>query len=158
MPDFHSTRRVPHTAAQMFALIADVEAYPEFLPLCRSLIVRSREDRNDGTRIIVADMTVSYRMFSETFSSKVLLDEAELKVHVDYLAGPLSHLENRWAFRDLEGGFAETEFYLSYGFSSRTFQILMGAMFEKAFGRFADAFERRADQVYGVQAVTGRHI
>lgn len=149
MQEFRTTRQVPHSAAQMFALIADVESYPEFLPLCHALTVRSREDHDDGTQTIVADMTVAYKMFSEMFTSRVHLNESDLKVQVDYLAGPLSHLENRWAFRDLPGGGSESDFFLAYGFSSRTFQMLMGSIFDKAFGRFSEAFERRADHIYG---------
>ena len=96
MPRFSSKRRVRHTAPQMFDLVADVERYPEFVPLCQSLKVRQRTPKEDGTEIVVADMTVSFKLVRETFTSRVTLDRPNLKIMVEYLRGPFSSLENRW--------------------------------------------------------------
>jgi coenzyme Q-binding protein COQ10 len=98
MPKFNSRRRVNHSAAQMFDLVADVERYPEFVPLCRSLKIRQRTTKPDGTEIVVADMTVSFNLVREGFTSRVTLDRANLKILVEYLQGPFSNLENRWSF------------------------------------------------------------
>ena len=98
MPRFSSKRRVRHTAPQMFDLVADVERYPEFVPLCQALKIRQRTPKDDGTEIVVADMTVSFKLVRETFTSKVTLDRPNLKILVEYLRGPFSNLENRWSF------------------------------------------------------------
>lgn len=147
MPTFETKRRVGHPPDKMFALVADVEKYPEFLPLCEALTVRSRRER-DGREVLVADMTVGYKAIRETFTSRVTLDPANLKILVEYVDGPFRHLENRWSFKAMEGG-CEIAFFISYEFASRMLGLLMGTMFDKAFRKFAEAFERRADLVYG---------
>src|SRR5213080_2892920 len=98
MPELSTTRRVRHSAAHMFDLVADVERYPEFVPLCQSLTVRQRMPKPDGTEIVIADMTVSFKLVRETFTSRITLDRAGLNITVEYLKGPFSHLENRWIF------------------------------------------------------------
>ena len=148
MPQFSNKRRVQHSADDMFDLVADVERYPEFVPLCRSLRVRQRT-RGEGIETLVADMTVAYKVMRETFTSRVTLDKPGLKIRVEYLDGPFSHLDNRWTFTALSERACEVEFFISYEFKSRVLGMLMGAMFEAAFRRFAGAFERRADAVHG---------
>jgi coenzyme Q-binding protein COQ10 len=149
MPQFRTKRRVGHGAANMFDLVADVEKYPEFVPLCQSLRVRRRTEGGEGTESIVADMTVAYKVMRETFTSRVTLDRPNLQILVEYLDGPFSRMENRWKFDPLSETACEVEFFIAYEFKSRVLGMLMGAMFEAAFRRFADAFERRADAVYG---------
>ena len=155
MPSFRNKRRVAHSAAHMFDLVADVERYPEFVPLCESLSVRRRVASGEGVDILVADMTVAYKVFRESFTSRVTLDRPRLSIVVEYLDGPFSRLENRWTFAPQGEGACDVEFYISYEFRSRTLGLLMGAMFDAAFRRFAEAFEKRADEVYGRQGVTG---
>jgi coenzyme Q-binding protein COQ10 len=148
MPKFSTTRRVQHVAAEMFDLVADVERYPQFVPLCRELKVRRRILRDDGAEVLVADMTVAYKMIRETFSTRVTLERSKLEIQVEYLDGPFSHLENRWRFRSIGERACDVEFFIAYEFRSRALGLLMGAVFDAAFRRFADAFERRADLVY----------
>ena len=147
MPKFEATRRVAHTPEQMFALVADVETYPQFLPLCEALTVRSRKER-DGRTILVADMSIGYKAIRETFSTQVLLKPDENAIDVKYIDGPFKYLSNVWRFDPADGG-CEVHFFIDYEFKSRTLGMLMGAMFDTAFRRFATAFEQRADQVYG---------
>lgn len=154
MPMFNSTRRVRHSPERMFALVADVEQYPQFLPLCEGLVVRRRTPRDGGGEVLVADMTVGYKAIRETFTSRVTLDPANLKILVEYVDGPFRHLENRWSFKPIDGG-CEIGFFISYEFASRMLGLLMGTMFDRAFRKFAEAFETRANQVYGRAAVTG---
>ena len=149
MPTFSTKRRVRHSAAHMFDLVADVERYPEFVPMCRGLKVRQRTLEEEGIEVIVADMTVSFKLVRETFRSRVTLDRPKLKILVEYLQGPFSHMQNRWTFRPTGDEACEIEFFIDYEFKSRTLGMLMGAMFDTAFRRFATAFEQRADQVYG---------
>lgn len=148
MPMFNSTRRVTHSPEQMFALVADVEKYPQFLPLCEGLTVRRRTPREGGGEVLLADMTVGYKAIRETFTSRVTLDLANLKILVEYVDGPFRHLENRWTFKPHETG-CEIGFFITYEFASRMLGLLMGTMFDKAFHKFSEAFARRADLVYG---------
>jgi coenzyme Q-binding protein COQ10 len=148
MPQFSTKHRVSHAAAEMFDLVADVESYPEFVPLCRALKVRRRQTLPDGREVLVAQMTVAYKFISETFTSRVTLDRTNLQILVEYLDGPFSQLENRWSFRATAEESCEVEFFISYEFKSRTLAVLMGSMFDMAFRRFASAFEERADLVY----------
>jgi coenzyme Q-binding protein COQ10 len=156
MPRFSSKRRVNHSATQMFDLVADVERYPEFVPLCRSLKIRQRMPKPDGTEIVVADMTVSFKLVREAFTSRVTLDRPNLKILVEYLRGPFSNLENRWTFEPMSDHACEVGFYLTYEFKSRMLAMLMGTMFDAAFQRFAAAFEKRADKVYGKPGLVGK--
>ena len=148
MPSFRTTRHVRHSAQDMFALVADVERYPEFLPLCQALSVRSRRPLDGGREVVVAAMRVGYKAIRETFTSQVTLDPAGRKILVEYLEGPFRKMENEWTFEPADTG-STIGFFIDYEFRSRMFGVLMGSMFDSAFRRFAEAFERRADQVYG---------
>ena len=152
MPRFSNKRRVAHRAQQMFDLVADVERYPEFVPLCQSLKVRQRMRKPEGTEVVVADMTVSFKLVKETFTSQVTLDRANMKILVEYLRGPFSTLENRWTFEPKGEEACDVGFFITYEFKSRMLAMLMGSMLDTAFSRFAAAFEKRADQVYGRRA------
>lgn len=149
MPQFSNKRRVRHSAEKMFALVADVERYPEFVPMCQSLKVRQRAPKPDGSEVIVADMTVSFQVMRESFTSRVTLDRPNLKILVEYLQGPFSKLENRWTFEEKSDDACDVGFFIAYEFRSRMLAVLMGAMFDVAFQRLAVAFEKRADAVYG---------
>jgi len=149
MPRFSNKRRVQHRAEQMFNLVADVERYPEFVPLCQSLKIRQRTPKPDGTELVVADMTVSFKLMRETFTSRITLDRPNLKILVEYLKGPFSNLENRWTFEPKGDDACDVGFFIAYEFKSRMLGLLMGAMFETAFSRFSAAFEKRADVIYG---------
>ena len=152
MPRFSSKRRVRHSATRMFDLVADVERYPEFVPLCQALKIRQRAPKEDGTEVLVADMTVSFKLVRESFTSRVTLDRPNLKIMVEYLRGPFSNLENRWSFEAKSETECDVGFFISYEFRSRMLALLMGSMFDAAFQRFAAAFEKRADVIYGKPA------
>jgi coenzyme Q-binding protein COQ10 len=149
MPQFRTKRRVRHAAADMFDLVADMERYPEFVPLCEEMRIRKQTATGEGIETVVADMTVAYKVLRETFTSRVTLDRPNLQILVEYLNGPFSRMENRWDFHPAGEQLCEVEFFISYEFKSRMFAMLMGAMFDTAFRRFSLAFERRADAVYG---------
>jgi coenzyme Q-binding protein COQ10 len=151
MPQVSTTRRVRHAASEMFDLVADVEHYPEFVPLCQSLAVRERL-KESGKDVIIADMTVAYKLLRETFTSRVTLDRAKLQILVEYLEGPFRRLNNTWNFRAVDKRACDVDFFLAYEFRSRALGLVMGTVFDAAFRRFAAAFERRADQIYGTRA------
>lgn len=157
MPSFSTRRRVPYTPHQMFDLVADVERYPEFLPLCEGLTLRSREEKPDRT-VLIATMVAGYQAIRESFTTRVTLVPDENRVLVEYLDGPFSRLENRWLFKSAPGGGCEVDFYIDYELKSLMLGILVGAVFDKAFRKFAEAFETRARHVYGApqpRAATG---
>ncbi|RFC64903.1 MULTISPECIES: type II toxin-antitoxin system RatA family toxin [Mesorhizobium] len=147
MPSFETTRIVGHSPEEMFALVADVEQYPQFLPLCEALTIRSRKER-DCKALLIADMTVGYKAIRETFTSQVLLKPDENVIDVKYLDGPFKHLTNTWTFVPREKG-CEVRFFIDYEFKSRILSAVMGAMFDRAFRMFSEAFEKRADEIYG---------
>jgi coenzyme Q-binding protein COQ10 len=121
------------------------------VPLCQSLNVRQRSKDGDKD-VIVADMTVAYKLIRQTFTSRVTLNRPKLEILVEYLEGPFSQLNSRWTFRPVDKHTCDVAFFIAYEFRSRTLGLLMGAMFDAAFRRFAGAFERRADEVYGTRA------
>lgn len=148
MPKFQDRTPVRHSAAQMFDLVADVERYPEFLPMCEALKVRERRERN-GKTMLIADMTVGYKMIRETFTSQVLLKPEENAIDVSYVDGPFRYLDNKWRFEPREDGGCDVVFFIDYEFKNRALGMLMGAMFDKAFHMFSQAFQKRADTIYG---------
>jgi len=150
MPTFRSTRPVRHSAVQMFDLVADVETYPEFLPLCEALRIIRRSQSGEGIETLVASMSIGYKAISESFTTRVSLDRPRLRILVEYVDGPFKYLENRWSFLDTAEG-SKVDFYINYEFKSLALGLLMGSVFDKAFRKFAEAFEKRADAVYGRQ-------
>jgi coenzyme Q-binding protein COQ10 len=149
MPSFSNSRRVRHAAENMFDLVADVEKYPQFVPLCESLKVVKRDEIAGGKTVLIAEMGIAYRIFRESFTSRVTLDKPNLQILVEYMSGPFQTLENRWTFKPENERASEVGFFIEYVFRSATLGMLMGTVFDAAFRRFAEAFEKRADEVYG---------
>lgn len=153
MPRFETTRLVRHAPQTMFNLVADIERYPEFVPMCESLHIRRRTTDEAGRAVLVADMAIGYKMIREVFTTRVTLEPGgeglPPRVLVSYIDGPFRHLENRWTFLPAEGAgpACKVQFFIDYEFKSRTFQLLAGAVFEKVFRKMAEAFEARADQL-----------
>jgi len=149
MPQFSTKRRVRHSAEKMFELVADTENYPKFVPLCQALRVKSRTEKGEGVCVLVADMTVAYKLVHYTFTSRVTLDRPNLKILVEYIDGPFRRLQNRWAFRPAGEQACDVEFFIDYELRSRTLGMLMGTVFDTVFRRMASAFEERANRIYG---------
>lgn len=154
MPQFETTHRVAHSAEEMFNLVADVEIYPQFVPLCERLVVRARREQ-DEKRVLIADMTIGYKVIRETFTSQVTLDRPALTIRADNLDGPFRFMENIWTFVPAGQGQSDIGFQIAYEFKSRALALVMGTMFDRAFRTFAVAFEKRADVVYGKPDATG---
>jgi coenzyme Q-binding protein COQ10 len=133
MPSFETRRLVKHSPERMYNLVSDVERYPQFLPLCEELNIRSRKDR-DGKSLLVADMT------------------DEHAIDVKYIDGPFKYLDNRWRFEPAEDGGCSVYFYIDYEFKSRILGAVVGTMFDRAFRMFTEAFEKRADAIYNSSA------
>lgn len=173
MPRFNTSRSVPHSAAEMFDLVADVERYPDFLPYCEGLVVRARR-LQEAKEVVIADMTVGYKVVRETFTSRILVDRSALSIDVAATEGPFRTLTNSWRFVDntsvaprapvsgslsqgLTGALSTGQgstvgFEISWEFKSRFLGNLVGSLFDRAFRKYADAFEARARDVYGARA------
>jgi coenzyme Q-binding protein COQ10 len=150
MPTFRTSKIVAHSAEQMFDLVADLESYPQFVPLCVRLKLRRRVPGPDDTEILISEMEVGYKAIRETMTTRVVLNRVTRHIDVTYVNGPFHHLENRWTFIEAGDGACRVEFFIAYEFRSRMLAALMGAMFDTAFRKFSSAFEARADQIFGV--------
>jgi coenzyme Q-binding protein COQ10 len=113
MPKFNKVQAVNHCASDMFDLVADVEKYPQFVPMCDKLIIRSRREMGERERIL-ADMRVAYKFIRESFTSQVTLNKPALEVQVQYIDGPFRYLENNWSFKDTGEKQCEIHFAIDY--------------------------------------------
>ena len=157
MHTYEVTHRVGHSARNMFDLVADIEKYPGYLPLCEDLKIVRREER-DGKQVLSAKMQVGYKLIRESRTTEVVLDPAERLILVEYLDGPFSFLQNRWHFKPLTDTSCDIHFYIRYSFRSRMLERLMGGLFAKAVRKYTEAFEERADKVYGPPSMKPRSI
>lgn len=152
MPTHSEKRKMPYSADEMYALIADIPSYPEFLPWCSAARVRSR--RQDGAAEIVdADLVISFKLFRERFGSRVTLRPEVSEIDVSYLDGPFRFLNNYWKFRPVDETTCEVDFFVDFEFKSRTLQALIGLVFDQAMQRIVRAFEQRAAQLYGKRSL-----
>lgn len=154
MKSFRNRRHVTHSARDMFALVCDVGAYPQFVPLCEGMRVRQRTEIKPGVTVLLAEMQVGFKAICERYTSRVTCDANTLEVRVEYVDGPFRKLDNRWSFRDEAPGAdgrprSVVEFSIAYEFKNMALGLVMGAMFDRAFQKYSDAFAQRADRVYG---------
>lgn len=142
MPTHAETKIVPYTPEQLFALVADVGKYPQFLPWCVAARVKSRTPEME-----VADLTIGFGPFRESFTSRVMLHPPEL-IKVSYENGPFRYLNNQWKFRPDPKG-CRVDFFVDFEFRSRLLQAAIGVVFNEAVRRMVNAFFKRARDVYG---------
>lgn len=145
MPHHHEHRNLPHSAAQMYDLVADVARYPEFLPWVSAIRIRKDYDTE-----MLADMIVGFKSLRETFSSRVV-KVPKSSITVDYLDGPMKHLNNVWKFEETAGGGSTVDFTVDFSFRNRVFEALAGQFFDSALRKMTSAFIDRADALYGVE-------
>lgn len=146
MPEYETVRRVAHSAQTMYNIVADIEQYPTFLPLCDSLTILS-DRQEEGVRHVQADMAVAYKKLRESFRSEVIFDPQNLTITTTNINGPFHHLNNRWYFEALDDHHADVHFKIDYAFKSKPLQLLMGGLFDKAFRTYAKSFEERANEL-----------
>lgn len=131
----------------MFALVADVERYPEFLPWCVATRIRSREEN-----AFTADLIAAFAAFREQYTSRVKLDPEAKVIVIEYVDGPFEHLTNRWRFIALEAG-CEIDFDIDFRFRSKTLEALISGVFTKAIRKMTESFEVRAHKLYAKPAI-----
>ena len=140
----HAEKRViPHRPEDLYALVADVRRYPEFLPWCLAARIRQADER-----ALSADLIIGFRMFRERFTSHVELDPGNLEIEVKYAEGPFKYLTNTWRFLPHEDG-CEIDFHVDFELNSRLLQSVIETLFTDAVRRMVQAFETRADALYG---------
>ncbi len=150
MPTHAEERLMPYSAEQMYALIADIERYPEFLPWCSATRVRRRYDLPGGEgEVVEADLIISFKVFRERFGSRVTLRPGKRTIDVEYLDGPFRHLNNHWRFEPRTDESCLVDFFVDFEFRSAILQKLIGVVFHEAMRRIVGAFETRAAALYG---------
>ena len=153
MPTHEERRIMPYSADEMYALIADVGSYPEFLPWCAAARMRSRKPLPEGSgEVLEADLVISFKVFRERFGSRVTLRPEARTIDVEYLEGPFRYLNNHWKFEPRGDDACEVDFYVDFEFRSAILQKLIGIVFHEAMLRIVRAFEKRAEALYGARA------
>jgi coenzyme Q-binding protein COQ10 len=142
MPSHSEKKTLPYTPEQMFDMVADVAAYPDFLPWCIATRIRSSNDEE-----LVADMVIGFKMFREQFTSRVALEQPNL-IHVEYENGPFKFLKNHWKFES-DGEGCLVDFNVEFEFRSHILEMAIGKVFTEAVHLMVNAFEKRAKTLYG---------
>lgn len=138
---------MPYPADQLFDLVADVESYPKFLPWCTQARVISREARGEII-VMLADMTISFKVHRETFRSEVTLDHEKRTIGTRYINGPFKRMISEWRFEPAGESATNVNFYIDFEFKNRALQMLIGLLFEEAVRRIVSAFETRAQALH----------
>ncbi|MEO0566386.1 MAG: type II toxin-antitoxin system RatA family toxin [Pseudomonadota bacterium] len=149
MPSHAETKTLPYSSDQMYALVADVGSYPEFLPWTAAARVRSVIEQDDGSQLMEADLVVSFKVFRERFGSRVRLYEEAQRIETEYLDGPFKYMRSNWTFNDLEEGGSEVNFDVDFAFKNRILQGAAEIFFYEAMRRIVRAFETRAHALHG---------
>ncbi len=152
MPTHSETRKLPYSAAQMYDLVADVEAYPKFLPWTSAARIRSRNTQPDGTEVMEADLVISFKVFRERFGSRVTLWPGKDRIDTEYLDGPFRHMRATWRYADRAEGGCEVQFDVDFEFRNAILQGIIGVVFNEAMQRIVRAFEARAKSLNGQPA------
>ena len=147
MPTHSEVRSLPYSASQMYALVADVERYSEFLPWCSAARIRQRVQKGES-ETLDADLVISFKVFREKFGSRVTLWENMHKIDTEYLDGPFKYMQSNWSFSDTDEG-CDVEFFVDFEFKNAILQRIIGVVFNEAMQRIVRAFETRAAELYG---------
>ncbi|MCP5433513.1 MAG: type II toxin-antitoxin system RatA family toxin [Alphaproteobacteria bacterium] len=147
MPQITERRELPFRPADMFAFVADIERYSEFLKWCDGVVVHARESEGDR-KIVTAEMNVRVKMFTERFLTRVTLDAGSRTIEVDYIEGPFKRLVNRWTFEGPEGGPCIVGFWIDFEFRKPALRLFAGVVLHEAVDRLVSAFVRRAYRLY----------
>jgi coenzyme Q-binding protein COQ10 len=142
------TRTVPYTPDQMFALVADIERYPEFVPWVSSMRTWNSVEAKDGVNFVDAEAGVGFSFLKERFATRVRRDPTDRVVNVDLLSGPFKRLVNEWRFAPHNDG-CEIQFFIEFAFKNRILDALLEANFDRAVNRLIGCFEARARVLYG---------
>ena len=144
MPKFTDVRDFPYSKDQMYKLVGDVDLYADFLPWCQGVRVYNRTENS-----LYADLIIGFKMFRERFTSHVAFTDD--RIEVEYIKGPLKYLHNHWQFTEKEDGGCHVDFLVDFEFRNKVFEKMIGGFFTEAVSHMITAFERRANDLYGIQ-------
>ena len=142
MPTYTDVKKMSYSAKQMFDLVADVEAYPDFLPWIAKAVIPKREEFN-----FTADLTIGYKFLHDQYTSKVILKPSE-RIDVEYVNGPFKHLKNYWIFHPISETECEVEFYIDFQFNASLLEGFITPIFSEAVKTIINAFKKRAEEIY----------
>jgi len=146
MPSASIKKKIPCSKKNLIEMVLDIEKYPEFVPWCLDSKIHDKTDKGD-TIEIKADLTIGKSFFRDTYKSFVIYNKSEDSIHVTNIDGPLKHLENNWFFRQ-DGDASEVEFHVDFELKNKILNVLMIKSFDLGLKKIADAFEKRAIQLF----------
>jgi coenzyme Q-binding protein COQ10 len=141
MPRHSERRTLPYSSEMIFSIVADVARYPEFLPWILDAGIIKKTDQG-----FLADLTVGYKFFQDTYRSEVILTPHE-RIEINYIKGPFKHLQNHWNFTPISENEVEVDFFIDFEFQSSLFQSMISTVFTDAVAKTITAFEERARKV-----------
>lgn len=133
---------VPYTPEQIYALVIDIEQYPEFIPWCRGARIISRNQNS-----FLGELIIAFKHIRESYVSRVHGDEKAMRIHVEMERGPFHHLINKWYFEEMDGG-CMIHFHIDFAFKSKILNKIIGSLFGRAQRKMVGAFKTRADDLY----------
>ena len=146
MPSASIKKKIPCSKKNLIEMVLDIEKYPEFVPWCLDSQIHDKADKGD-TIEIKADLTIGKSFFRDTYKSFVIYNKSEDSIHVTNIDGPLKHLENEWFFKQ-DGDSSEVEFHVDFELKNKILNVLMIKSFDLGLKKIADAFEKRAIQLF----------
>ena len=146
MPSASVKKKIPCSKKNLIEMVLDIEKYPEFVPWCLDGKIHDKTDKGD-TIEIKADLTIGKSFFRDTYKSFVIYKKLEDLIHVTNINGPLKHLENEWYFRQ-DGDASEVKFHVDFELKNKILNVLMIKSFDLGLKKIADAFEKRAIQLF----------
>ena len=146
MPSASIKKEIPCSKENLIKMVLDIEKYPEFVPWCLSTKIYSKKHKGNKIEII-ADLTIGKSFFNETYKSFVIYDKSSDSINVTNIEGPLKHLENKWYFKQL-GNNSEVDFHVDFELKNKILNSLMIKFFGVGLKKIADAFEKRATNLF----------
>jgi len=146
MPTASITKKIPCSKKNLIDMVLDIEKYPEFVPWCLGGKIHTKFDKGNTVEI-AADLTIGKSFFSETYKSFVIYDKSNDSIQVTNIDGPLKHLENKWFFRQIDDS-SELDFHIDFELKNKILNILMIKSFDLGLKKIADAFEKRANELF----------
>ena len=146
MPSASIKKEIPCSKENLIKMVLDIEKYPEFVPWCLNGKIHSKNDKGDKIEI-TADLTIGKSFFNETYKSYVIYEKSSDLIRVTNMDGPLKHLENKWFFKQ-KGKHSEVDFYVNFELKNKILNALMIKSFDIGLKKIADAFEKRAIELF----------
>ena len=146
MPSASITKEIPCSKKNLIEMVLDIEKYPEFVPWCLGGKIHTKIDKGNIVEI-TADLTIGKNFFNETYKSFVIYNKTSDSIHVTNMEGPLKYLENRWFFKQI-GNNSEIDFHIDFELKNKILNLLMVKSFDIGLKKIADAFEKRAIELF----------